>query len=282
MQGATIKTDERTGKIVIARVMHGGAADRSGLIHSGDEVIEVNGIDVIGKTPNDVLEILVLPVFARVLIFVSSSSMVDEHSNSVFDVRGTEACKSEDLVVLFCRTTWHHRLFSTAKRRRNDHFQIDPERERTTEPGEPRARPGPFRLHCRARSIHRKHFCLFLSSLLYWHPSSRAILIDFLALRQPCKEAGLDFRKGDIIHIVSQDDPYWYASAPASPTRHFSLNHVFFFLFNTRLTGGKQEKRPTSRCAPGSSRAGCCRRSASPTSAPTLPTTTPISQVLLC
>ena len=61
LQGATIKTDERTGKIVIARVMHGGAADRSGLIHSGDEVIEVNGIDVLGKTPNDVLDILVRP-----------------------------------------------------------------------------------------------------------------------------------------------------------------------------------------------------------------------------
>ena len=39
--------------------MHGGAADRSGLIHPGDEVIEVNGIDVLGKTPNDVLDILV-------------------------------------------------------------------------------------------------------------------------------------------------------------------------------------------------------------------------------
>ena len=32
-QGATIKTDEDTGKIIIARIMHGGAADRSGLIH---------------------------------------------------------------------------------------------------------------------------------------------------------------------------------------------------------------------------------------------------------
>lgn len=26
----------------------------------------------------------------------------------------------------------------------------------------------------------------------------------------PCKEAGLDFNKGDVLHIVSQDDPYWY------------------------------------------------------------------------
>lgn len=59
IQGATIKTDESTGKIIIARVMHGGAADRSGLIHVGDEVVEVNNINVEGKTPNDVLSILV-------------------------------------------------------------------------------------------------------------------------------------------------------------------------------------------------------------------------------
>lgn len=39
--------------------MHGGAADRSGLIHVGDEVVEVNNINVEGKTPNDVLKILV-------------------------------------------------------------------------------------------------------------------------------------------------------------------------------------------------------------------------------
>lgn len=58
-QGATIKADEETGKIVVARIMHGGAADRSGLIHVGDEVVEVNGINVEGKTPNDVLKILV-------------------------------------------------------------------------------------------------------------------------------------------------------------------------------------------------------------------------------
>lgn len=59
LQGATIKTEEDTGKIVIARVMHGGAADRSGLIHVGDEVVEVNNINVEGKTPADVLQILV-------------------------------------------------------------------------------------------------------------------------------------------------------------------------------------------------------------------------------
>ena len=43
--------------------MHGGAADRSGLITVGDEVIEVNGTNVEGKTPNDVLRILVSGFF---------------------------------------------------------------------------------------------------------------------------------------------------------------------------------------------------------------------------
>merc|ERR1719412_2761319 len=56
--GATIKAEDATGRILIARVMHGGAADRSGLIAVGDEVIEVNGINVEGHTPTDVLKIL--------------------------------------------------------------------------------------------------------------------------------------------------------------------------------------------------------------------------------
>lgn len=90
-QGATIKTDEETGKIIIARIMHGGAADRSGLIHVGDEVIEVNGINVEGKTPNDVLAILV-------------SNLCDK-------------------IVSMLMLRYHCFLF-TAKLRRNDIFQI--------------------------------------------------------------------------------------------------------------------------------------------------------------
>ncbi|KAF5898169.1 Guanylate kinase, partial [Clarias magur] len=56
--GATIKKDEKTGAITIARIMKGGAADRSGLIHVGDELKEVNGIPVEGKKPEDVIQIL--------------------------------------------------------------------------------------------------------------------------------------------------------------------------------------------------------------------------------
>jgi len=52
--------------------MHGGAADRSGLIHVGDEVCEVNGINVEGKTPNDVLKILVSNNIAPWNLFITN------------------------------------------------------------------------------------------------------------------------------------------------------------------------------------------------------------------
>ncbi|XP_039287264.1 MAGUK p55 subfamily member 7 [Nilaparvata lugens] len=123
--GATIKTDEETGKIVIARVMHGGAADRSGLIHVGDEVVEVNNINVEGKTPNDVLKILQA---------------------------------SEGTIT----------------------FKLIPAE------GKGGIRESKVRV--------RAHF-------------------DYSAYGDPyipCKEAGLDFVKGDVLHIVSQDDAYWW------------------------------------------------------------------------
>ncbi|XP_048525664.1 MAGUK p55 subfamily member 7-like isoform X4 [Dendroctonus ponderosae] len=123
--GATIKTDELTGKIVIARVMHGGAADRSGLIHVGDEVVEVNAISVEGKEPNDVLDIL----------------------------QSSEGTITFKLVPAECTMNVRE-----SKVRVRAHFDYDS----STDP------------------------------------------------YIPCKEAGLDFKKGDVLHIVCQDDQYWW------------------------------------------------------------------------
>ncbi|KAG7283083.1 hypothetical protein CRUP_012976 [Coryphaenoides rupestris] len=58
--GATIKRDEETGEIYIARVIHGGLADRSGLLHPGDLLLEVNGNPVEGLEPEQVIQILVV------------------------------------------------------------------------------------------------------------------------------------------------------------------------------------------------------------------------------
>ncbi|XP_073953248.1 membrane palmitoylated protein 7-like protein metro isoform X3 [Choristoneura fumiferana] len=123
--GATIKTDEETGKIVIARVMHGGAADRSGLIHAGDEVVAVNGVPVESKTPADVLAIL----------------------------QSSEGTITFKLVPAF-------------------------------------SKGGSRESKVRVRA-------------LFNYSSAEDPYI-------PCKEAGLNFKKGDVLHIVSQDDAYWW------------------------------------------------------------------------
>ncbi|KAM3821427.1 MAGUK p55 subfamily member 3 [Vipera latastei] len=57
--GATIRRDEHTGAVIVARIMRGGAADRSGLVHVGDELREVNGIAVLHKRPEEISQILV-------------------------------------------------------------------------------------------------------------------------------------------------------------------------------------------------------------------------------
>ncbi|XP_068184524.1 MAGUK p55 subfamily member 4-like isoform X2 [Antennarius striatus] len=57
--GATIRRDEETGEIYIARVIHGGLADRSGLLRPGDLLVEVNGNQVVGLDPEEVIQILI-------------------------------------------------------------------------------------------------------------------------------------------------------------------------------------------------------------------------------
>ncbi|XP_035854337.1 MAGUK p55 subfamily member 4 [Sander lucioperca] len=56
--GATIKRNEISGEIFIARVIHGGLADRSGLLHAGDRIIEVNGFPVYGMEPEQVIQVV--------------------------------------------------------------------------------------------------------------------------------------------------------------------------------------------------------------------------------
>ncbi|KAG8443313.1 hypothetical protein GDO86_011924 [Hymenochirus boettgeri] len=124
--GATIKKDENTGAIIVARIMRGGAADRSGLIHVGDELREVNGISVEDKKPEEIIHILAQSQGA--ITFKIIPSIKDESPN-------------------------------------ND--------------GK-----------------------MFVRALFDYHPNEDKAI--------PCKEAGLSFRKGDILQIMSQDDATWW------------------------------------------------------------------------
>ncbi|XP_012510302.1 PREDICTED: MAGUK p55 subfamily member 7 [Propithecus coquereli] len=144
--GATIKKDEQTGAIVVARIMRGGAADRSGLIHVGDELREVNGIPVEDKRPEEVIQIL---------------------------------AQSQGAIT----------------------FKIIPSIKEETPPTEGK---------------------MFIKALFDYDPNEDKAI--------PCKEAGLSFRKGDILQIMSQDDATWWQAkhegdarprAGLIPSKHF-------------------------------------------------------------
>lgn len=56
-QGATVRND--MDSVVVSRVVKGGAAERSGLLSEGDEILEINGIAIRGKHVNEVHDLLV-------------------------------------------------------------------------------------------------------------------------------------------------------------------------------------------------------------------------------
>ena len=54
LQGATVRNEGE--RVVIGRVVKGGAAERSGQLHPGDEVLEVNGLRLKGKSVHDICD----------------------------------------------------------------------------------------------------------------------------------------------------------------------------------------------------------------------------------
>uniref|UniRef100_A0A8C9GCJ9 Uncharacterized protein n=1 Tax=Piliocolobus tephrosceles TaxID=591936 RepID=A0A8C9GCJ9_9PRIM len=61
--GATIRGDEHSGAVVVARIMLSSCADGQslcllGLVHIGDELREVNGMAVLHKRPDEISQIL--------------------------------------------------------------------------------------------------------------------------------------------------------------------------------------------------------------------------------
>nr|XP_033787329.1 MAGUK p55 subfamily member 7 [Geotrypetes seraphini] len=124
--GATIRKEETRGAILVARIMRGGAADRSGLIHVGDELREVNGISVENKQPEEIIHIL---------------------------------AQSQGAIT----------------------FKIIPSIK---------------------EEMPYKEGKMFVKTLFDYDPNEDKAI--------PCKEAGVSFRKGDILQILSQDDATWW------------------------------------------------------------------------
>ncbi|XP_057199588.1 protein PALS1 isoform X2 [Triplophysa rosa] len=123
--GATVRND--MDSVIISRIVKGGAAEHSGLLHEGDEILEINGAEIRGKDVNEVFDIL-----------------ADMHGVLTFVLIPSPQIKPPPIK----ETVVHVKA----------HFDYDPSDD-------------PY---------------------------------------VPCRELGLCFQKGDILHIISQDDPNWW------------------------------------------------------------------------
>ncbi|KAJ4940464.1 hypothetical protein JOQ06_026767 [Pogonophryne albipinna] len=124
--GATIRRDEVTGAVIVARIMRGGAADRSGLVHIGDELREVNGNLITNKKPEEISQIL-------------------SQSQGSITLKIIPAVAEEDKLK-------ESRVYLRAL------FDYTPYEDKAT----------------------------------------------------PCQEAGLPFKRGDVLQVVSQEDATWW------------------------------------------------------------------------
>uniref|UniRef100_A0A672I376 Protein PALS1 n=1 Tax=Salarias fasciatus TaxID=181472 RepID=A0A672I376_SALFA len=123
--GATVRNEMES--VVISRIVRGGAAERSGLLSEGDEILEINGIEIRGKDVNQVFDILAdMHGLLTFVLIPSTQSKPPPVKESVVHVKA--------------------------------HFDYDPSDD-------------PY---------------------------------------VPCRELGLSFQKGDILHIISQSDPNWW------------------------------------------------------------------------
>ncbi|XP_069966197.1 protein PALS1 isoform X4 [Bactrocera oleae] len=125
--GATVRNEGEA--VVIGRIVRGGAAEKSGLLHEGDEILEVNGQELRGKTVNEVCALLSSMQGTLTFLIVPAGSPPPgggHRENAVLHVRA--------------------------------HFDYDPEDD----------------------------------------------------LYIPCRELGISFQKGDVLHVISRDDPNWW------------------------------------------------------------------------
>uniref|UniRef100_A0A3B5MQE7 MAGUK p55 scaffold protein 3a n=1 Tax=Xiphophorus couchianus TaxID=32473 RepID=A0A3B5MQE7_9TELE len=170
--GATIRRDEATGVVIVARIMRGGAADRSGLVHVGDELREVNGVSVIHKRPDEISQLL-------------------SQSQGSITLKIIPAIKEEDRLR-------ESKVYMRAL------FDYTPLEDKAT----------------------------------------------------PCQEAGLPFKRGDILQVVTQDDPTWWQAkrvgdsnlrAGLIPSKQFQERRLAYRMKMGTLPNPKSSKKPACK-----------------------------------
>jgi len=125
--GATVKNEGEA--VIVGRIIRGGAADRSGLLHEGDEILEVNEVELRNKNVNEVCDILAGMTGTLTMLVVPTPAA-----------------------------------------------------------GEENGKTKPAILHLKAQIDYEAEDDQYV----------------------PCRELGISFHKGDILHVINQEDAHWW------------------------------------------------------------------------
>lgn len=75
--GATVRNEGES--IIVGRIIKGGAAEKSGLLHEGDEIVAVNGIEMRGKTVGQVSDELARMTGQLSFLIIPSDRYASQH-----------------------------------------------------------------------------------------------------------------------------------------------------------------------------------------------------------
>ncbi|XP_071160368.1 peripheral plasma membrane protein CASK-like isoform X25 [Mytilus edulis] len=129
--GITLKVTEQ-GKCLVARILHGGMIHRQGTLHVGDEIREINGVNVSNQTVDNLQRLL--------------------------------------------KTLKGHVTFKV----------------------QPHATSGLFA----QQHMNNNHKKIYVRALFDYNPEDDDLI--------PCSQAGVSFRVGDVLQIISKDDSNWW------------------------------------------------------------------------
>ena len=93
-KGATVRNEGE--RVVIGRVVKGGAAERSGQLHPGDEVLEVNGLRLKGKSVHDICDRLCQMTGTLTFVIVPK-----EAAKRAKSIESNESSRPEQVVSTF-------------------------------------------------------------------------------------------------------------------------------------------------------------------------------------
>ncbi|PAA74978.1 hypothetical protein BOX15_Mlig017014g2, partial [Macrostomum lignano] len=165
--GITLKMSE-DGKIIVARIMHGGMIHRQGTLHVGDEIREINGEPVIGQSV-EVLQRMLMDLRGRVTLRLVSHPA--GRPGGPRTAAGSQSAAKEK------------------EARGSVTLKIVPS----------------YRNHPMQCEI-------YVKAMFSYNPDDDEL--------NPCPQAGIRFRVGDILQVISKDDHNWWQArswnAPAN------------------------------------------------------------------